>query len=384
MYRFAWSNLLSKKLRSGLALIGLSIAIVGVVSLISVSAGLKASVSQTLSMIEGLVVLKRDSMDPILSKLPEPYGKRIAAIPGVRAVVPEVWELAPSVNGQNTLAAGLMSALAIFGVDPAERARLSAGGVYSNRKNWRKGRFLEVGDAGRLVVVISQEVARRYKKDVGDALLIGKESYEIIGIYETGAKFLDVALILPMDVVRSRHLVRADVVSNFYVELSDRSRLAEVKQEIERVLPDVDAKDTAQWNNEFNGLVANLDLFLIVVSSIAVMVGTVGILNTMLMSVLDRVAEFGILRANGWTAWDVMRLVLFESFNLGAVGGLLGCAVGYAGVLLVGRLLPLQPVTPWWLLAGSFGLAILLGVLGGLYPAARAARMNPIDAIRFI
>jgi putative ABC transport system permease protein len=134
----------------------------------------------------------------------------------------------------------------------------------------------------------------------------------------------------------------------------------------------------------FNGLVTNLDLFLAVVSSIAVLVGTVGIVNTMLMSVMDRVTEFGILRANGWTSRDVMRLVLFESLNLGVVGGILGCAIGYAGVRLVGGFLPLTPVAPPWLLASSFGLAVALGILGGLYPAARAARMNPIDAIRFV
>jgi len=381
MIRFALRSLVSRPLRSFLALIGLSISLVGVIGLISVSLGLRRSVRAALEQVHGIVVIKKNSLDPIFSRLPVDHAAPISRVSGVRHVVPELWEVAPSVEGQGTLTQGLFGAVAVFGIDPVRDAERAAGGLYF--RHLREGRFLGPADAGRAVTVVSRTIAARFGKRVGDPLRIADHTFEIVGLYETGALFLDVAMIIPIDMLRARQMVRDDAVSNFYVDVEPNADLAKICSGIEAALPDVEANTGPQWEAKFGGILEELEIYLRLVSSIAILVGTIGIVNTMLMSVTERVAEFGVLRANGWTRADVLRLVLCESVILGAVSGVVGCGVGTLGVHVVARFAALAPVTTPSFVAATFVLALLLGVVGGLYPALRAARMNPIEAIRF-
>ena len=151
---------------------------------------------------------------------------------------------------------------------------------------------------------------------------------------------------------------------------------------IEESLPGVRARTTADTSRDFTRVWGEVDLLLAAIAAIAVAVGAIGIVNTMLMSVIERTREFGVLRAVGWRRRDVVRLVLLESALLGAVGGVVGCGLGAVSVALASRWLPLQPVASPFLLLSCLGLALGLGALGGVYPAWRAASLNPIEAIR--
>jgi putative ABC transport system permease protein len=381
MFRLAINNVFTRKLRSIFALVGLAIAIMGIICLISISAGLRECVNISLSKIEGLVVIRKDSLDPILSKLPASLEEKIEAIPQVSVVAPEIWELAPRVEGRNTLLEGMFTAQAIFGTEPAKYSKLKGGGLYG--RHMKEGKFLEPGEEGSLVTVISRRTAERFAKKVGDKISIGNQVFTIKGIYDTGVFFLDAALIMPIQVARQKHLIPPDVVSNFFVDVKDVSDIAAAEAAIERLSPDIDAKNTSEWSADFSAVAFNLDAFLLAIASIGVVVGTIGILNTMLMSVTERVAEIGILKANGWQKKDVLVLVLYESLILGVVGGVVGCGAGCAGAKVAGLFLPMEPVVAWWLIVAGMLLAAVLGVLGGLYPASYAARMSPIDAIRF-
>lgn len=385
MFRFALKNVLTRPLRSFLALIGVSISIAGVIGLISVSSGLRSTMSDTLEKVEGLVMMEANSVDPIFSTLPISYAARVERIEGVQACVPELWRVAPSVEGQKTLL-GLFNAVVVLGLDPVRHTRLSAGHVYS--RSMRRGRNIEPGDLGKKRVVISERIAERYRKDVGSAIRVGEDSYEVVGVYNTGSLFLDGTLIMHLEDAWAFAGFSKDLVTSFYVEAKDTdpAALARIEKAIEAEFANekkkVDCLSTKEWQAEFGNIIRNLDVFLIVVSSIAVIVGAIGIVNTMLMSVTERVAEFGILKANGWSRGDVTRLVLYESTVLGFGGGLLGCLVGWAGVRTAAAMMPFQPTAPPWLLACTAGLGALLGICGGVYPARQAAKLNPVDAIR--
>ncbi|MDQ7778845.1 MAG: FtsX-like permease family protein [Planctomycetota bacterium] len=381
MFRFALNNVLTRKLRSIFALVGLAIAVTGIIALISVSAGLRASVDMSLAMIDGLVVIRRDSVDPILSKIPASLESQIESIPGVRVAVPEIWELAPSVEGKNTLLEGMFTALAVFGVDPTKCARLKGGGLYG--RHLKEGKFIEPGDEGQQVVVICTDVAEKYGKRIGDEISIAKHRFRIKGLYDTGVFFLNAALVMPIDVARKKQLFPPDVVSNFFVEVETPSQIPAVESAIEALSPDIDAKNTTEWSEEFRGIALNLDAFLVAIASIGILVGTIGILNTMLMSVMERVSEIGILKANGWRKGDILKLILFESLFLGLLGGLVGALFGWISAWVAGFFLPMEPVVHWWLIALSVLLASALGIAGGLYPAWYAAKLSPIEAIRF-
>ncbi|KAF0244764.1 MAG: lipoprotein release ABC transporter [Planctomycetota bacterium] len=386
MLRFALLNILTRPLRSFLALVGVAVAIAGVVGLISVSSGLKNTMTDTLDKVEGLVMIEANSVDPIFSSLPISYANRVEKIPGVAACVPEYWKVAPNVEGQKTLM-GMFSAVVVLGLDPERHTRLSAGHVYS--RSMKRGRNIEGQDAGKRRVVVSERIAKKYGKDVGGSIKVGELLYEIVGVYQTGSLFLDGTLVMHLDQAWAfAGISGKDVVTSFYVEpkVQSKEEMARIEKAIEDEFSKdpkkVDCLSTAEWQSEFGKLISNLDVFLVVVSSIAVIVGAIGILNTMLMSVTERIPEFGILKANGWSRGDVTRLVLVESTYLGIAGGLLGCSVGVAGVQIAARFMPFAPATPPSLVATAFGVGVVLGILGGVYPARHAAGLSPVEAIR--
>jgi putative ABC transport system permease protein len=123
------------------------------------------------------------------------------------------------------------------------------------------------------------------------------------------------------------------------------------------------------------------------VSAIAVVVGAVGVANTMLMSVFERIQEIGILLAVGWRRSRIVAMILYESLVLGLVGGIAGIAIGVAGVRVLERTALLRGKVEADLGLSIVGLALFLsiglGVLGGIYPAMRGARMRPADALRY-
>lgn len=387
MLRFALLNILTRPLRSFLALVGVAVGIAGAVGLISVSSGLKGTMKETLGKVHGLVVIEANSVDPLFSRLPLAYGARVEAIPGVAACVPELWMVAPNVEGQKTVL-GLFTGIGILGLDPERHTHLPSGHVYS--RSMKRGRNIEAGDAGVRRAVISQRIADRYHKDLGATIRVGELEFEIVGVYSTGSVFLDGVIVIHLEQAWGIQGAKKDrdMVSSFYVEprATTPEELSRIEIAIEKEFANdtrkVDALSTQEWQSEFGNIITNLDVFLIVVSSIAVFVGAIGILNTMLMSVTERVPEFGILKANGWSRGDITRLVLVESTYLGFAGGILGCGFGVAGVRIAAHFMPFAPSTPLPLVATAFGVGAALGILGGVFPARKAAGLSPVEAIR--
>ena len=123
------------------------------------------------------------------------------------------------------------------------------------------------------------------------------------------------------------------------------------------------------------------------ISVLAIAVGGLGVLNTMLMAVMERTRELGILRALGWPARAVLGLILREAVLIGLLGGVAGSLVAFALTALM-RAAPMvgeafDPRWEWDVFVRAFAVAMLLGVAGGLYPAYRATRLQPVEALRY-
>jgi putative ABC transport system permease protein len=146
----------------------------------------------------------------------------------------------------------------------------------------------------------------------------------------------------------------------------------------------VEVRSSSDWTERFEEFSADLDIFLTLMTAIGVTIAVLSIINTMLMSVSERIIEFGILKANGWSKGNVMRLITAESALLGLGGGLLGAALGWAGTLAANWYwhTRIHLLASPGLLLFSVGFSTVLGVIGGLYPAVWAMRMMPMDAIR--
>ncbi len=146
----------------------------------------------------------------------------------------------------------------------------------------------------------------------------------------------------------------------------------------------IEVRSADDWTEQLDQFTADLDISLTILTSIGVTIAVLNIVNTMLMSVSERMIEFGILKANGWSKRDVMKLITFESALLGVGGGVLGAIMGWLGTLAANWYWPDQAhlVASPGLLVFSFFFSVVLGTLGGLYPAIRAMLMMPMDAIR--
>jgi putative ABC transport system permease protein len=397
---FAWRNLLTRPLRTMLALVGLSIPILGILGLFCLSNGLRDLVGTTLSRIEGLLILREDMASPVLSKLPASLADELRQMPGIRAVAPEVWGLAPPIEGRGMLFDGLMKGKGlsslfdkpvIAGQDIAAHQNLRSAVFPRALKENGSGRFLKPGDEGTRRVVISRKIAKQYPdangnpKKVGDTIRIGPHPFEIIGLYETGSMILDVVVV--MDIATARSVVNEpkDSVSCIYIEGNDPTQNAALSKAIENAHPGFDARSMQEAQANFGALMGQIDSFLLMTVSLALVVGIVGIINTMLMSTTERFAEFGVLRTNGWSQGNILALVTLESAYLGLLAGVAGCLLAAIGTTVINQFLKDEGIhlgmTPS-LVALGIGLSVLMGTCGGLYPAWRAARLLPMEAIR--
>jgi putative ABC transport system permease protein len=432
MLKFAVRNLMSRPMRSLLSLVGLTVAIMGMIGLFSVAGGLNEMVADTFGRIKGLVAMQPGSPIPLFSRLPAGWGAEIASVPGVGIVSPEIWSRANVIEGKTIVSPPRF----LFGTDLPTRLALKHG-IYS--EDMVAGRFLTIDDRGKMNAVVSRPIAEEFHKWVGDTLSVGGYDVKIVGIYYSGSLLLDVAIILDINEVRRMSRFGADEVSAYYIEQAGNVSDAKLTREIQdafkgreiqpwqpatsreslttgnfvfdlfarflSLLPaptsatggmasgaktakatalPIEIRSAADWAARFKDFSADLDLFLTIMSAIGVTIAVLSIVNTMLMSVTERIIEFGILKANGWTRYDVMRLITSESAVLGLLGGLSGCLVGRVGTAIINSFWPDRihlVAGPGLLLFGAV-FSTCLGILGGLYPAIWAMRMMPMDAIR--
>ncbi len=394
-------------MRAGLALVGLSIPVLGVLGLFALSGGIRNLLDDTLAQVHGILVLRENAPSDIFSDLPAELAEPLRRVPGVRVVAPQIWKIAPSIEGRSLFARtaagflarpreqplqGLLNLIQIEGRDAAQHARLRSDVYHSKMIAGERGggRFLEASDRGQPRIVISTKLAAEYPdrqghpRKVGDELAIGNRRYTIVGLYNTGSMLLDNTIVMDIDSARQLLNVKDETVSCFLVEPVDPAGTDAVAKAIEQTVPGVDAWTMSEFQAGAVQVLGTVDMLLLLIISLALIVGSVGILNTMLMSTTERFAEFGILRTNGWSRGDVLHLVLAESVCLGLLAGVLGCLLALSGETVVNRYLEhgLQLALTPGLLAMGLGLAAALGTLGGLYPAWRASRLAPMETIR--
>jgi putative ABC transport system permease protein len=404
---FALKNLWTRPTRTVLALIGLSIPVVGVLGLFSLSEAIRRLLGDTLAQVQGILVLRENAPTDLFSELPSDLAERLRRVPGVRVVAPQVWKFAPPIEGRSVFARatadlhgkpsrprleGLLNLAQIEGQDLAEHAKLRRE-VYHTKMipaSRGGGRFLEPSDAGLPHVVISARIARDYPdtrghaREVGQTLQVGSRVCTIVGIYDTGTILLDNTVVMELSAARRLLGLGDDTVSCFLVEPDDLAATDEVARRIERAIAGVSARTMAEFRVGLGRFLGRLDGLLLLVIGLALLVGSIGVVNTMLMSVSERIAEFGVLRSSGWSRGDLLRLVLTESMVLGALAGSLGGLVTTIAVAAVNPFLggDLRLVIHPGLLLFGLALAVLLGALGGFYPAWRVSRLAPMETIR--
>ncbi len=427
MFRFAAQNLLSRPVRSLLALLGLTVAIMGMVGLFSIAVGIDDTLNKSFGRVPGLAAMQPGAPIPLFSRLPSTWADEIATLKGIRVVRPEVWARAQLVEGKPTFSPPRL----LFGVDIEDTLALKKA-VY--RDDLIAGRFLSLADRGTFNCIVSQPIAKAFRKGIGDRLRVDSFNLTIVGIYQCDTLLLDIAIVL--DIASARKISKIDerFITSMYFEPDGTVSNADLIENIQAMFrgrppaqvtglgaltgggsvdllnmaatllqanssatetgdsdPTPTAKEEAlevrsvsDWGAKVQELSSDLDVFLWLMTGIGVVIALLSILNTMLMSVAERMTEFGVLKANGWSAWDILRLITWESALLGVFGGFCGCGLGWGVVQLTNWLLPtkLHLYASPSLLLFSLGFSTVLGMVGGLYPAWWAVRMSPMEAIR--
>jgi putative ABC transport system permease protein len=406
MWTFAWQNLVSRPSRTALAVVGLTIPVLAFLGLFSVTRGIRDLIGNTLGKIQGLMVMRDNSPSPVFSELPADFAKKLREVRGARVVAPEIWKIAPPINGAGglaTFALGLISRprgeglkrlanpVLIEGQDLPTHLQLKSA-VFAQSllpPHRGGGRFLTVDDAGKPNIVISAKIASEFPnadktpKRVGQTLQIGQKNFTIVGIYETSSVLTDMTVVMDIETARKLLGVPDDTVSTFDVEPIDIADTDALAERIESKLSEVQAQRISQFNLTVGAIMGKLELFLLLAIGLATTVGAVGIANTMLMSTSERYLEFGVMRTNGWTRRNILGLVTTESALLGLLSGAIGCVLAVVVVLTVNRFITgFELDLTGSLIGAAIAGAIAIATLSGLYPALRASRMTPMDAIR--
>ena len=172
----------------------------------------------------------------------------------------------------------------------------------------------------------------------------------------------------------------------FAVSVRDPSQAEEVVEKINATFPEVHASLSGEFADQMPDFEASEGM-MSGISVMAIFIGGVGVLNTMLMAVFERTREIGVLRSLGWGRSAILSMILRESLVLGLLGGGAGIAIAFCLV----QLASIAPIVgdyfgvtwQWQIFARAIGIAIMLGLLGGLYPAYRATRLQPVEALRY-
>jgi len=243
-------------------------------------------------------------------------------------------------------------------------------------------------------VLLGKRLAASLEKTVGETLKIfDDKTYVVRGIFKSNTVYENGGMVVLLKDLQ-RFMGRPGQVSGFTVvvdkyedntEIERKAEIERIRREIEALGSNIEVTPTAEFVNSTNEIVV-IRAISWLTSALGLVIGAVGMLNTMVMSVFERTREIGILRAIGWGRWRVVRMILMESVLLSLTGG----AVGAVGAVLVTRVLSNQPAVSGMIdsriapsvIGLGFLIALCVGLLGAAYPAYRGAQLLPTEALR--
>ena len=388
LLRLALSRLRTSRLRAALTMLGVVIGVASVVALVGVGQGTTANITNRLASL-GTNLL---TISPTGSSTAKPLtlddAAAVAKVDGVAAVAPEVQTSATVTIGTRSVTTSLIGT-------SADYATVRAYDVW-------QGSFLTVPtvDAGLRVVVLGATAA----SDLGlDATALGSDisidglPFQVIGILQpkggSGFQNPDDEVLVPLAAVH-KYFVGGETVRTIGVSVASNDQMTDVTNAITALLRDrheLAATDTADFSvfnqtqllDAASSISGTLTLLLGGIASISLVVGGIGIMNIMLVSVRERTREIGIRKAVGARGRDILAQFLIEALTLSLLGGLIGIAVGLGVSALIGQLagwgFQFNPST----VAAAVLFSLAVGVVFGVWPARQAARLDPINALRY-
>jgi putative ABC transport system permease protein len=370
----AIKNIFRQKTRTILTIVGILIGIAAVVALGSISEGMKVMMNQEMQFLGGTIIVSSQGSSGFImggggSEISKYDLANFEDFSGVKQVVPYVMRMGEIQIGQGPSSE-------IIGIRPEDVDYFKNKGTELD-----SGRIIETGDTYQ--ALIGYKYAEDHDLGIGDSIEVKKSSFEVVGIIEKTDTNMDNAIILPLETMMDTY--NMENYQSAFIIPEDLSKIQDVTDDLKSSFDDFDFTTSNDIVKQMSRIVDMISVFTIGISSIAAIVGGLGVMNTMIMSVLERKREIGIMKAIGATNKFILTQILMESVMISLIGGILGLLIGGIGsysLRLISSGLTEAKVTIN-LAIGSLSFAVSLGLFGGFYPAWKAAKLDPIEAIRY-
>jgi len=399
-FKLALNNLRRRKLRSWLTMLGIFIGIAAVIALISLGQGLRDAVTGQFASLgtEYLTIQNAGTGfgppgSTVVEKLNDHDLKIVEGVRGIKEVVPRLIRIV-KIEYNN--------AVSFNYVGDVSEDKIKMNIVYSSGNlEAEKGRLLEIGDKGK--VVIGQNIAKKEnfgkEIDVGKKINIQGKDFEVVGILKKGSSFQvnDVIVMLNSDL---ENLLGIDNEIDLIVaKVEDTEDPVAVSDRIERALrndrnekigeEDFSVQTPLEALSAVNQVLTAINVVVVGIAMISLLVGGIGIANTMYTSVLERKKEIGTMKAIGAKNSSILLIFLIEAGFLGLVGGIIGVIIGGGAALAVGaiansffgsEIINVNLSIP--LIIFAVGFSFLIGIISGIVPSYQASKLKPVDALR--
>ncbi|MDQ5846144.1 MAG: ABC transporter permease [Acidobacteriota bacterium] len=400
----AFDTLRANKLRSALTILGVSVGVITVIFMVSIIQGLnKAFAEQVESLGSNTIFVSK--FQPSFGRPPGPeeiHRKDLTMddaevlrreAPSLAGVSPIHRMLAVTARYQNKQT----DTPILFGVTPYYE--------FVHTQYVARGRFIKDLDMDNRenVVILGVDVARAlfpYEDPIDKQVRINGNPYHVIGVMEPLGNFFgqsrDNSLFIPISTFDKYYPDRPFPEVVFFIIVRPQSR-AFVKSAIDEITDilrrrrrvPADAPNNFGISSQdslldiYNQLTGATALVLTAISFVALMIGGIGVMNIMLVSVTERTKEIGLRKAVGATRLNILSQFLIEAVVLTAIGGLAGLVVGELLALVINTYSPLPAFVPLWAIGVGVGISAAVGIVFGLWPAWKAARLDPIEALRW-
>ena len=375
-------NPFRNKTRSSLAIVGIAIGIMVIVALGMITGGLENSTQSTLKAGAAEITVSQAGSTGIGSSgsINQTYATDLLSLSGVKSTagILRASNTTTATTSANSTQGGFGGGLSITGIDSD---KLSLMGVDSIN-----GTAFTNDSTNQ--VMIGKTEAQSLNKTIGDTINLYGQNFTITGTFETGNFMTDNGIMMPLSTLQNL-TSNQNKVSDVLVKVTDNANVTTVSNTITSAYPNQlstsTAADSANRINQGLGFISTASW---AISLLAIFIGAVGVINTMVMTVYERTREIGVLKAVGWKDSRILGMILGESIVLTLIAFVVGTVIAVVGVEVLLTLIPsvgnvITPSFSIYIFLRAFGIALIVGIIGGLYPAYRASRLSPTEALRY-